>query len=72
VAVRAFAALQYVERSDGGHDEGGSDDGRAHVVGVLQPGPGVEQELREAGDFVHAVGEEPVADGMLHPGVGDG
>ena len=70
-AIRAFAFLKDVERADSGHDEGGGNDGSAHVVRVLKPGPGVEEELGEAGDFKDAVGQERVADGVLHPGVGD-
>jgi len=40
-------------------------------VGVLEDGPGVEEEGPEAGDFVDALGVDRVGDGVLHPGVGD-
>ena len=56
VAVGTFAALQHVERTDGRHDKGRGDDGRAHVVRVFQPGPGIQEQLGEAGDLVDAVG----------------
>ena len=64
-------SFEHVEGADCGHDEGGGDDGGAHVVRVLEDGPGVHQQSPEAGDLEGAVGQDLVGDGVLHPGVGD-
>jgi hypothetical protein len=51
------AAFEQIERADSGHDEGAGDHCAAHIVHVLQPGPGVQQQLPEADDFKVAVGQ---------------
>ena len=70
-AVLLAAALQQIEGAHGGHDERAGDDRAGHVVHVLEERPGIHQQLPEAEHFEMPVGHAGVADGMLHPRVGD-
>src|SRR5581483_203011 len=62
-------AAEQVEGADGGHYKGSGNDGAAHVVRVLPAGPGIQNQLPEAGELEGAVGGARIADGVLHPGV---
>lgn len=66
-----IALFEQIKRAGGGDDERCGNDGSAHVVRVLQPCPRIQHEVPEARDFIGAVGEQAVRDGVLHPGVGN-
>ena len=59
-----------VKRADCGHHEASRNRCAAHVVRVLPPCPGIQDELPEAGELRGTIGRRVVADGVLHPGVG--
>ena len=58
------------KRADGGHDEGGGDDGGHLVVQELGDRPWIEDEGAEVAQAEDSVGAELVPDRVLHEGVG--
>src|ERR1700687_71569 len=61
---------EQVERAHGSHDECSRDYRATHVVGVLPPRPGIQDQSPKAAELHGSVGSFGVAHRMLHPGIG--